>query len=142
MWGCGGGWGNGESTRKCWRKNRAAPDLPHPFWFYSLSAVESKSPIQTFRITNQSIIHIHAITNSASAPSNHAQGRQAELFTKSSLILLHSKEPAQILASKQNVALEEGDAGLSHTTESQTAALGRPESLPPGRRLVLPGCLR
>lgn len=79
---------------------------PSSFPVYSLSVVESESPIQTFfQITNQPIIHIHAVTNSA--PSSHAQGRQAEFLTKSSLILIHSKEPAQILASKQKVALAE-----------------------------------
>lgn len=78
--------GDEGGTRKCWRKNRAAPDLPHPFRFYSLSVVESKSPTHTFfHITNQSLIHIHAITSSASAPSSHTQGRQAEFFTKSYL---------------------------------------------------------
>lgn len=36
------------------------------------------------------------------------------------LIVFHSKELAQIIASKQTPALDEGDTGFSHTTENQT----------------------
>lgn len=57
---------------------------------------------------NRPVDNTHPCNNQLCAPSSHhAQGRQAEFLTKSSRILVHSKEPAQILASKQNVALAE-----------------------------------
>lgn len=56
---------------------------------------------------NKPVDNTHPCSNQLCAPSSHAQGRQAEFLTKSSLILVHSKEPAPILASKQKVALVE-----------------------------------
>lgn len=57
---------------------------------------------------NRPVDNTHPRNNQLCVPSSHhAQGRQAEFLTKSSRVLFHSKEPAQILASKQNVALVE-----------------------------------
>lgn len=101
------------------QKNRVAPNTPHPFWIYSLSAAESvtysillshKKPVNNVHSHNKQLCSLQVM---------HRESHQ-EFLTQCSLVPSLSKESAQILVSAQNAALEAGALDLSHTTEHST----------------------
>jgi len=72
------GWGWGEH-QEVLEEEQGCTGPPSSFPVYSLSVAESESPIQTFfQITDQSITHIHAITNSVSLQvTTHREDKQS-----------------------------------------------------------------